>query len=117
MGRWGGLTLAIALAGGLLGCSSSVEGSLARGAEAPKAVDYVQILVQFQGVADPSDPRFLANLSREVGISLAYIRPMSGGIHVLRAGVPSGAVTEALLRLRARPEIVDVMVDQPVRRQ
>jgi hypothetical protein len=115
----GAFTAAMLVAGVAMGCSPMVQGDAPlRGSGLVSASeDQLQLIVQFREEANPADPQYLANLSLKVGITLAYVRPMSGGGHVLRAVIPAGTAAEVLQRLKRRPEIVDVLVDQPARRQ
>jgi hypothetical protein len=77
----------------------------------------VRLIVLFRADVDPTDPAFLEELSREVGMSFAYLRPMSGGAYVLRASGTPESVADGVRRLRNCPEIADVQPDVPVRRQ
>lgn len=77
----------------------------------------VQLIVVFRGDVDPTDPAFLAKFSQEVGIPLAYLHPMSGGAHVLRAYVAPESVAGVVRRLKHSPEIADVQLDVSTRRQ
>lgn len=95
--------------------SSGVQPSGRGHSETQLAV--VRLIVRFRADVDPTDPAFLERLSREVGMSFAYLRPMSGGAHVLRASASPESVAGGVRRLRNRPEIADVQLDVPVRRQ
>lgn len=76
-----------------------------------------QLIVRFRAVPEPSDPAFLASLSETLGTSIAYVRPMSGGAHVLRVDVEPDAVADVIRRLETRPEVVAVQPDVRVRPQ
>lgn len=77
----------------------------------------VRLLVHFNRATRPADPAFLARLSKSLGMPIAYVRPMSGGTHVLEVSVPPESVADVVQRLKQRPEVVDVQADVPVRRQ
>ena len=57
-----------------------------------------QIIVKFRDpTLDPAQPGYLKKLVRDTGVTLVYVRPMSGGAHVLRV---EGAVnTDHFLRI------------------
>ncbi len=97
--------------GTLTGCNSTA------GSDPPGSGISVRLIVQFRSTVNPADPAFLAQLSKSLGTPIAYIRPISGGAHVLHASVRPEAVTELVQRLQQRPEVVDVQADVPVRRQ
>ena len=48
-----------------------------------------QIIIKFRDPRlDPSQPRFLDEISRDAGAALVHVRPMSGGAYVLRPENP-----------------------------
>lgn len=103
------------------GCSSSAvpepeQSTLDRRGDAAERVP-IQLIVRFRTVPQPSDSVFLSRLSKAIGTPIAYVRPMSGGAHVLRVVVPPDAVAEIVRRLENRPEVVDVQPDVRVRPQ
>lgn len=63
---------------------------------------------------DPSRQEYLNQLERDTGVTLRYIRPMSGGAHVLRAeGVTDQNQVQRLVdRLGERPEVEYAEVDR-----
>jgi hypothetical protein len=77
----------------------------------------VQLIVLFRTGTRAADPAFLAALSRDIGTPLAYVRPLSGGAHLLRASAPPESVNDLVRRLQERPEVIDVQPDVAVRRQ
>ncbi len=85
--------------------------------ETPDRAVGIPLIILFRKGVDPSDPAFLTKLSAHIGMPLAYLRPLSGGAHLLRASVPPDLVTELVERLQRRPEILDVKPDVAVRRQ
>jgi hypothetical protein len=51
-----------------------------------RSVRAVQIIIKFRRESlDASDERLLTELSRDAGTRLRYLRPLSGGAHVLQA--------------------------------
>ena len=67
-----------------------------------------QIVVAFRDPAlDPSRGDYLQKVSAETGVTLRYLRPMSGGAHVLQvAGRLDAKALDALLgKLAARAEV------------
>jgi hypothetical protein len=77
----------------------------------------IQLIILFRAGTLPADPSFLAALSRDIGTPLAYLRPLSGGAHLLRALVPPESVSDVVRRLQNRPDVLDVQPDVAVRRQ
>ncbi len=72
-------------------------------------VTSAQIIVAFRDPAfDPSRGGYLQKVSAETGVSLSYLRPMSGGAHVLQvAGGQDAKALGALLgKLAARAEVL-----------
>jgi hypothetical protein len=79
-----------------------------------------RIIVKLRDPArDPASAETLHELSRQAGLSFAYLRPLSGGAHLLQIeGIASPeAVDEALGRLRASPGVEYVEPDQLMRHQ
>ena len=77
-----------------------------------------QIIIKFRDAGvDPSGPHFLSELSRDAGATLVYVRPMSGGAHVLRQGNPSdGAELDRIIeRLGKRRDVEYVEPDRRMR--
>lgn len=103
------------------GCSSaepretSTAASSANGDSQDGGHASVRLIVQFRASTRPADPAFLAQLSKTLGTPIAYVRPMSGGAHVLKVSIPPESVAEVVQRLKQRPEVVDVQPDVPVR--
>ncbi len=76
-----------------------------------------QIIIKFRDPGlDPSQSHFLNEISRDAGATLIYIRPMSGGAHVLRPENPTdGAELNRIVeRLRTRPDVEYVEPDRPM---
>jgi len=68
-----------------------------------------QIMVRFSpDVGAPEKAEFVAALSRDIGATLVYVRPMSGGAHVFRVEGLSGPdqLTHVLKMLRQRPDVI-----------
>jgi hypothetical protein len=81
------------------------------------AVDSLQLIVRFRAGIEPNDAAFLQTLAGEVGAPLIYVRPLSGGFHVVRAYPQPGSVDALLSRLQSRREVSHVELDRPVRHQ
>lgn len=118
----GAAVLALVAAGAIGACNTSTQGvtfadSFAGGHDGAKSFVSVRLITLFRQGVNPADSAFLAQLSRKVGTSLAYIGPVSGGVHILRASVPPESVTDLVRRLRNSPEVADVRLDIPVRPQ
>ena len=77
----------------------------------------IQLVILFRAGIVPADPTYLATLAEDIGTPLAYLRPVSGGAHLLRARVPPESVSELVRRLQSRPDVLDVQPDIAVRRQ
>jgi len=74
-----------------------------------------QIIVKFRDPGtDPSRPAFLTSLSASAGTEITFVRPMSGGAFVLRAGGVGSPddLAEVVRRLRARPDVESVEPDR-----
>jgi len=96
--------------------SQSAGPSGARAETLDRAVA-VQLIILFRAGTMPADPSYLAALSEDVGTPLAYVRPLSGGAHLLRALVPPESVNDVVRRLQNRPDVLDVQPDVAVQRQ
>jgi hypothetical protein len=86
---------------------------------APRMVkDTGQIIIKFRSATvDPSDPEVLAALSASAGTPLTFVRPMSGGAFVLRAGgiTDPQQLAEVIRRLGARSDVEYVEPDRLMR--
>ena len=79
-----------------------------------------RIIIKFrESTANVTQAGFMATLSRDAGVPLEYLRPMSGGAHVLRASRPLRAdeIADAIKRLSSRPDVVYVEPDRMMRHQ
>ena len=93
------------------GCAGTVTPSAAESVQAagparPKAMS--QLIIKFRDPAlDPSRETYLKELARDTGVVLVYVRPMSGGAHVLRVEGPVDAETlrQIVRRLADRAEV------------
>lgn len=78
-------------------------------AEPPRIQQTSQVIVKFRDPAlDPAQQGYLKGLARDMGdVSLAYVRPMSGGAHVLRVegAVDAGHFQRIVDGLAKRPEV------------
>jgi hypothetical protein len=79
------MTLALLV---LTGCASTGVSAVdepARATDTPRLKQIPQVIVKFRDPAlDPTRQGFLRTLVRDTGVKLVYVRPMSGGAHVLR---------------------------------
>jgi len=107
--------------GALLACAQ-VSGEsgpeLAPPASARGAARAVQIIVKFRDPRlDPSRAQFLGEMGRDIGARLVYVRPMSGGAHVLRLeALPDGAELDRIVgRLARRPDVEYAEPDRRMR--
>jgi len=79
-----------------------------------------RIIVKLRDPArNPASPEILHELSQQAGLSFIYLRPLSGGAHLLAIeGAPdTGAMAKALDRLGALPIVEYVEPDQLMRHQ
>jgi hypothetical protein len=79
-----------------------------------------QIIIKFRNESfDPSQAAFIQELSRNAKATLVYLRPMSGGAHVFRAEniVLPDELTEIILRLSKRPDVLYVEQDSIMQHQ
>jgi hypothetical protein len=73
-----------------------------------------QLIIKFRNVNfDPSQGDYLQILSRDIGATLVYLRPMSGGAHVFRVMDITGneQLTAVIRRLAERADILYVEQD------
>ena len=104
----------------VLGGTVSISGcSTTSDAEEP--IRYpAQIIIKFTSrISDPSDQEFVESLSQDIGISLIYLRAMSGGAQVFRVKGPCSEkqLSLALQRLTARDDVVYAEQDRVMRHQ
>lgn len=96
------------------GCTPAVTAEAPIERAAPVAAPS-QIIVKFRDPAfDPSGQGYLTELSGVVGATLEYVRPMSGGAHVLRIRDPWSIpelmrIVDAIAR---RPEVAFAELDR-----
>lgn len=115
MGRGTVLAALFGVAGTLVACSSSAR--VPANAGSTDVAEPLQFIVKFRDVSDPSDPAFLQRLTTGVGAPVGYVRPLSGGLHVLRVYSQPGSVDVLLERFKSVREVSQVEPDLPVRRQ
>lgn len=65
----------------------------------------IMIVPAPQGVLDPASTAGLAHLSKAAGVPLLYLRPLSGGGHLL--------ATETAVSASAREDILQRLADDP----
>ena len=78
----------------------------------------IQLIIKWRDPDfDPSRPEYLKQLERDTGVVFQYVRPMSGGAHVLRAvGATEDSQRERLLDgLGKRPEVEYAEIDLRMR--
>ena len=74
-----------------------------------------QLIVKFRSAdANAADPGFLQQLSKAAGAGLTYVRPMSGGAHVLRLTDPVDAseIKRIVERLAKHPDVEYAELDR-----
>ena len=67
-----------------------------------------QLIIKFRDPAlDPSRQAYLQELARDTGVVLVYVRPMSGGAHILRVEgvVEANRLQSIVKRLAERAEV------------
>lgn len=99
----------------VVACSSSARAPANAGSTS--AAEPLQLIVKFRDVSDPSDPAFLERLATSIGAPVSYVRPLSGGFHVLRVYPRPGSIDVLLERFKSLREVSQVEPDLPVRRQ
>lgn len=114
------LLVAVLLAPVLTGCVGGEMTTSGRTSEAAVNVSTAQIMLKFRDGRDEQAARAaLPALSRQAGLGMVYVRPMSGQAHVLRfpAEISSDQMEQALRRLRADPSIEYAEPDRRVKIQ
>ena len=77
-------------------------------ADSPRIRQMTQVIIKFRDPAlDPSRQEYLRELAHDTGVKLVYVRPMSGGAHVLRIeGVVDAEQFQRVVNgLATRPEV------------
>ena len=77
-------------------------------ADPPRIKQMTQVIIKFRDPAlDPSRQDYLRKLAHDTGVKLAYVRPMSGGAHVLRieGAVDAEQYQRVVSGLATRPEV------------
>lgn len=79
----------------------------------------IRLLVKFSpNVPDPANPVFLKSLSEDAGVILEYIRPMSGGAHVIGVRGPVDVQAgEIIRRLSTTDDVLYVEQDRLLRQE
>jgi len=89
----------------LLSCAGT---GMPAAADSSRAMQTTQIIVKFRDPSlDPAQRGYLKELSRDIGVTLIYVRPMSGGAHVLgvEGAVDAEHFQRAVNALAKRPEV------------
>jgi hypothetical protein len=86
--------------------------------DAAQTKPLTRVIVKFRDPdLDPSRKTYLRELSYATGTQIAYVRPLSGGAHVLR--IETAVDVEQLQRvvnvLASRPEVEYAEPDRPLR--
>lgn len=79
-----------------------------------------QLIIKFsEPTIDPMRADFVEHLSRDAGVTLVYVRPMSGGAHLFRIEHLSDKeqLAGAIKRLTKRTDILYVEPDRVLRHQ
>lgn len=98
---------------GLAGCTPAPSSAAADGYTA-------RIIVKFSDMGvNPADRSFVENLSHDAGVTLDYLRPMSGGAHVFEVHNlrDVAELQEVLRRLSKRPGVAYAEEDSLRRKQ
>ncbi len=116
------LALVACIAPLLSGCAVRAGGVSAYGSPPQaewQAATIDRVIVQFQPGMDPTDAQFLGLLSEGLGASLIYLRPLSGGAHLLqvRGHADAARFLELVAHLNRRPEVVYAETDARMRHQ
>jgi hypothetical protein len=77
-------------------------------ADSPRIKQMTQVIIKFRDPAlDPSRQDYLRVLAHDTGVKLVYVRPMSGGAHVLRVegAVDAEQFQRVVNGLATRPEV------------
>ena len=104
-----GRLLAVFIA--ISGCAGTVAPSSADSAQSSgsaRTKPTSQLIIKLRDPAlDPARETYLKELARDTGVVLVYVRPMSGGAHVLRVEGPVDAETlrRIVRRLAERAEV------------
>lgn len=103
----------------LSGCASTGMPAAAESvprADSPQIRQMAQVIVKFRDPAlNPAQQDYLKGLARDMGVvAFVYVRPMSGGAHVLRvdAAVDGGHFQRIVDGLTKRPEVEYVEADR-----
>lgn len=106
----------------LSGCASTGMPAAAESvprADPPQIRQMTQVIVKFRDPAlDPARQGYLKGLAHDIGgVTLAYVRPMSGGAHVLRVegAVDAGDFQRIVDGLAKRPEVEYAEADRRMR--
>lgn len=95
----------------LSGCASTGMPAAAEPVQyvdSPRIRQMTQVIVKFRDPAlDPSRQEYLRKLAHDTGVKLVYVRPMSGGAHVLRVegAVDAEQYQRVVNGLATRPEV------------
>lgn len=106
----------------LSGCVAPASGDVAPGSS-PGAGHLAptsgRIIVKFHVDVDPTNAQFLGKLSGALGVSLGYLRPLSGDAHLLQAqGLKDVAhFAHVVTQLNRRVEVVYAEADARMRHQ
>ncbi len=106
----------------LLGCVAPACGDATAGSSPEKGqlvATSGRIIVKFQSGTDPTNAQFLGKLSAALGVSLSYLRPLSGDAHLLQAqGLKDAAhFAHVVTQLNRRAEVVYAEADARMRHQ
>lgn len=76
--------------------------------DSPRIKQMTQVIIKLRDPAlDPSRQDYLRELAHDTGVKLVYVRPMSGGAHVLRieGAVDAEQFQRVVNGLATRPEV------------
>jgi len=95
----------------LSGCASNTTSATVdsvQQADPSRIKQMTQVIIKFRDPAlDPARQGYLDELTRDTGVTVAYVRPMSGGTHVLRieGAVDAEQFQRVVNGLATRPEV------------
>ena len=107
----------------LLGCASTGKPAAAdtvQQIDSSRAGQMSQIIIKFRDPThDPAQRGYLNELSRDIGVTLVFVRPMSGGAYVLRVegALDADQFQHVVSDLAKRPEVEYVEPDRRMYRR
>jgi hypothetical protein len=97
---------------------SSVTGCVS--AEPKTGGDVAQVIVKFKDAnTEPASATLLKSLGETAKLKVRHLRPMSGGaqIYILSGAVEEAALSQAMQRISARPDVEYAEIDRKLKPQ